>query len=175
MSAVVVVATRPVPATVARTVADLRAAGHRVDLLAAPTVTADVTGAADTTVTIRRPWAPRTGPPDAPVHPVPAARTRGEPAGRTSSGRPVRVLRRIARLPRAAVTTATNRTVGAGAMWAWAVRRSARARSLLAAADVLVAADVDAVYAVWLAARHNPRAAAVYGIGPALDLLDQGE
>lgn len=155
MSRVVLVATRPAPAALADAVRGMRAAGHRVDLIAGPAVGAPLVEAAASVVAIHRPLGPR-------------ASTRRPGLARWS---PRWVVGAAAVVTRAAATKATNRTVGPGAMWAAAVRRSRAARALLAGGDVLVAVDIDAVYAVWLAAQRNSAAAAVNGVAPALDVL----
>ena len=70
-----------------------------------------------------------------------------------------------------AVSAAGNRALGPGTLGWHGIRRSPQARAALASADVLTAADANAVYAVWCAAQDNVRADAVNGIGPTMDLV----
>lgn len=153
MSHVVVVATRPAALLLAHSIEQMRSHGHEVTLIAPETVGPEVARAASQHIVVSRP-----------------ASRGAAPVGLTK-GRP-RWLLHIARgVVDKAVSAAGNRTVGPGTLWWHGIRRSAPARTALAAADVLTAADANAVYAVWNAAQGNAKADAVNGIGPTMDLV----
>ncbi|CAN7153389.1 hypothetical protein [Knoellia sp. LjRoot47] len=157
MSRVVVVATRPAALLLAHSIQRLRAHGHEVTLIGPSVVGPEVVAAADRHVVVRRP---------AGRGPAPAGLVKGRP----------RWVLHIARgVLDKAVSAAGNRTLGPGTLWWYGIRRSSEARAALAGADVLTAADANAVYTVWCAAQDNARADAVNGIGPTLDLVLDGE
>lgn len=148
------VATRPAASLLAHSIKRLRVAGHEVTLIAPDVVGADALGAADTHIRVRRLGG---------RGPAPAGLVRGRPRWAMHVARGV---------VDKALAKAGNRSVGPGTLWWHGIRKSSEARHALGGADVLTAADTNAVYAVWCAARDNARADAVNGIGPTLDLLD---
>lgn len=153
MSRVVIVGTRPAALQLAHSMAVLHAHGHEVTLIAPASIGPEAIAAADQHIAVRRP----AGRP-----PAPDGLVRWRP----------RWLLHLARgVLDKAVSASGNRTVGPGALWWFAVRRSPAARRALSGADVLTAADAHAVFTVWNAAQDNVRADAVNGIGPTMDLL----
>lgn len=153
MSHVVIVATRPAALLLAHSIEQLRSHGHEVTLIAPQTVGAEISRAANHHVVVKRP---------AGRGPAPTGLIKGRP----------RWALHIARgIVDKAVSAAGNRTVGPGTLWWHGIRRSTQAQAALSGADVLTAADANAVYAVWNAAQDNVKADAVNGIGPTMDLV----
>lgn len=153
MSHIVVVATRPATLLLAHSIDRLRSHGHEVTLVAPSVVGAEVSRAADRHVVVSRPA------------------SRGPAPSGLVKGRPRWVLHVAKGVVDKAVSAAGNRALGPGTLWWHGIRRSPQARAALASADVLTAADANAVYAVWCAAQDNVRADAVNGIGPTMDLV----
>ncbi|PRY55865.1 hypothetical protein BCF74_12142 [Knoellia remsis] len=153
MSHVVIVVTRPAAALVAHSITRLRDHGHEVTLVAPRVVGAEVIQAADRHIEVSRPFG---------RGPAPAGLVKGRP-------------RWVVHVAKGVVDKGTsaigNRTVGPGTLWWHGIRRSNAAREALGSADVMTAADANAVYTVWRAARDNVGADAVNGIGPTMDLV----